>query len=73
MKIELSVQGMHCDGCVKRVANLLAKVEGVEAPEVSLGHASFEADDEASAEAARAALEKAGYGVAPGGPSGGAG
>lgn len=73
MKIELSVQGMHCDGCVKRVANLLAKVEGVDAPEVSLGHASFEADDEASAEAARAALVKAGYTVAQGGPSGGAG
>jgi copper chaperone len=69
MKVELSVQGMHCDGCVKRVANLLAKVEGVDAPEVSLGHASFEADDEACAEAARAALVKAGYAVEPSGAS----
>jgi copper chaperone CopZ len=63
MKVVFAVEGMHCDGCVRRVKNLLSKVEGVASAEVSLGEASLEAASSSAEEAARAALVKAGYGV----------
>jgi copper chaperone CopZ len=38
MKIELTIDGMHCSGCVKSVTNALSSVSGVESVEVDLDH-----------------------------------
>lgn len=35
-KIELAVSGMHCNGCVQSVKNVLEKIEGVESASVEL-------------------------------------
>ena len=35
-EIVLKIEGMHCDGCVKRVKNVLQKMEGIEDVDVSL-------------------------------------
>jgi copper chaperone CopZ len=37
--IELKIEGMHCDGCVRRVTALLKKVEGAEVEQVVVGAA----------------------------------
>jgi copper chaperone CopZ len=56
---------MHCDGCVRRVKTLLGKVDGIGSIDVRIGGATIEVPDDASAAAAVATLEKAGYKVAP--------
>lgn len=35
-KIELKIEGMHCEGCSKRLTKVLNNVEGVNFAEVSL-------------------------------------
>ncbi len=35
-KIELKIEGMHCEGCSKRLTKVLSNVEGVNFAEVSL-------------------------------------
>jgi copper chaperone len=42
--IKLSIDGMHCDGCVRRVTNALAAVEGVRVESVQVGAATVTAD-----------------------------
>lgn len=37
--VRLSIEGMHCDGCVRRVANALTGVEGVRVESVEVGSA----------------------------------
>lgn len=46
-KVELKVDGMTCDGCVRSVERKLSKVAGVESARVDLaaGKASVEYDD----------------------------
>jgi copper chaperone CopZ len=66
MKLELAIDGMHCDGCVRRVKNLLGKVAGVASADVSLGKATLELTDAKVEASVRATLEKAGYGVGAG-------
>lgn len=72
MKVELVVEGMHCDGCVRRVKALAGKVSGVSAPEVALtpdagkpnmGRVAAEVADATAASALGEALTKAGYTV----------
>jgi copper chaperone CopZ len=48
MKLELTIDGMHCGGCVRRVALALQKVEGVEAEtvQVEIGSARVNYDAE---------------------------
>ena len=36
MKINLKVEGMHCESCVKRIENVLGKVKGIENFKVNL-------------------------------------
>jgi copper chaperone CopZ len=62
MKHDLSIQGMHCDRCVSRVKALLGKVPGLTVGEVTIGHASIDADTDAQAEACEV-LARAGYQV----------
>lgn len=35
-KIEIKVEGMHCEGCSKRLTKVLSNIDGVENVEVSL-------------------------------------
>ena len=35
-KIEIKVEGMHCEGCSKRLTKVLSNVDGVSFAEVSL-------------------------------------
>ncbi len=35
-KIELKIEGMHCEGCSKRLTKVLSNVEGVNFAEISL-------------------------------------
>lgn len=42
--IQLSIEGMHCEACVRRVANALAAVEGVRVDSVEVGSATVLAD-----------------------------
>ena len=66
MKLELAIDGMHCDGCVRRVKNLLGKLAGVSSADVSLGKATLELTDAAIEPSVVATLTKAGYGVQQG-------
>jgi len=42
--IQLSIEGMHCDGCVRRVTNALSAVEGVRVSSVQVGSAEVTMD-----------------------------
>jgi copper chaperone CopZ len=42
--IKLSIEGMHCDGCVRRVTNALNSVEGIRIDSVQVGSATVTAD-----------------------------
>ena len=48
--MKVAIEGMHCDGCVRRVRQALEKVDGVEVSRVEVGSAEVAAD--ASHEAA---------------------
>lgn len=63
-KLELKVEGMTCDGCVRSVERKLSKVSGVESARVDLGagKATVEYDDSrAQADQLIAAVEQIGY------------
>jgi copper chaperone len=46
MKLNLTIDGMHCGGCVKRVTLALEKLEGVEPLKVEVGSASVNYDED---------------------------
>jgi copper chaperone CopZ len=43
--LRLSIDGMHCGGCVTRVTNALKKVDGVEVRSVEVGSAEVMLDE----------------------------
>jgi len=45
-QLELAIEGMHCDGCVRRVTAALSKVEGVQVEKVEVGSARVQLDTE---------------------------
>jgi copper chaperone len=62
--IELKVEGMDCDGCVKSVTRMLSSVPGVQQVDVSLAEARAKVTfDPAQANVAqmKKAVERAGY------------
>lgn len=62
--VDLKVEGMDCEGCVKSVTRMLCGVPGVVAVEVSLAAASARVTyDPAKADLAqmKRAVERAGY------------
>jgi copper chaperone len=62
--IELKVEGMDCDGCVKSVTRMLSSVAGVQSVDVSLAAARAKVTyDPAKASVAqmKKAVERAGY------------
>jgi copper chaperone len=58
----MAIEGMHCDGCVRRVTRALERIPGAEVIEVRIGAARLRTDDSAQAVAA---LAKAGYTAYP--------
>jgi copper chaperone len=42
--LKLSIEGMHCGSCVRRVAAALARVDGVEVGSVEVGSAEMTFD-----------------------------
>jgi copper chaperone len=60
--IELTVVGMHCDGCVQRVRAALVEERGIERVDVTIGRVFLEYYPEAIAvEGMRAKVEALGY------------
>lgn len=57
-EITLTIDGMHCGACVKRVTQTLQRVPETEVEEVRIGAARVKSSNEA---AVVAALAKAGY------------
>ena len=65
-KIEIKIEGMHCEGCSKRLTKVLSNVEGVNIAEVSLENklADIEYDETiAKIEDFYEAIEDAGFEV----------
>jgi copper chaperone CopZ len=60
-QITLHIDGMHCGSCVRRVTQAIASAGPYTVEEVRIGAARFETADNASPEAALAALAKAGF------------
>ena len=58
--MNIAIEGMHCQACVKRVRMALEKVEGLTVGDVTIGSAVIHGDAKQQA-AALAAIEKAGY------------
>jgi copper chaperone len=62
--VELKVEGMDCEGCVKSVTRMLSGVPGVQAVDVSLAEARARVTydpAQASVPQMRKAVERAGY------------
>ena len=62
--VELKVEGMDCEGCVKSVTRMLSGVPGVQQVEVSLAQARAKVTYDpvkADVPAMKKAVERAGY------------
>ena len=62
--IRMTIEGMNCDNCRKRVEKALAATEGVEGASVDLARKEATVTGSADAATLKAAVEKAGYKVA---------
>jgi copper chaperone len=58
--MNIAIEGMHCQACVKRVRTALEKVDGVAVRDVAIGSAVVDTDPAHQA-AALEAIQKAGY------------
>ena len=58
--LDITIDGMHCGGCVKRVQDALQKIPGTTAEKVDIGHARVKTDS-APPEIILAALERLGF------------
>ncbi len=62
--LRLSIEGMHCGGCVTRLTNTLRKLDGVEVRQAEVGSAVVSFDEQRiSGEDIAAAVEKIGFQV----------
>jgi copper chaperone len=60
--LTLSIEGMHCGGCIRRVTSALERVKGVEVGSVEVGSAQLTFDPNgASAEEIAAAVDRIGF------------
>jgi len=60
--LTLSIEGMHCEGCVRRVSTALQGVAGVEVDSVEVGSAQITFEpNRTSAEAIAAAVDTIGF------------
>lgn len=59
---KLSIEGMHCDGCVNRVTKALSSVDGVRVDSVMVGAATVTVDPKrVSPEQVAAAVDRIGF------------
>ena len=62
--MHLTIEGMHCGSCVRRVTTALTNVEGVRADEVLVGSATVAYDSlHVHPDVIVKAIEKIGFGV----------
>jgi copper chaperone CopZ len=62
--LKLTIDGMHCGGCVTRLTNTLRKLEGVELRHAEVGAAELDYDEQRlTREDIAAAIEKIGFQV----------
>ena len=61
--ITLHITGMSCNHCLNAVNKALAEVPNLETLSVQIGRAEIRAEDPALVEAAKSAIEDAGYHV----------
>jgi copper chaperone CopZ len=60
--LKLTIAGMSCDHCVRRVEKALARVQGVTVTQVSVGHATVDYNGQPETAAALVqAVDDAGY------------
>ena len=60
--IKLSIEGMHCGACARRVTNALAGVDGVRVDSVEVGSAQVKFDGaKTSADEITAAVDRIGF------------
>jgi copper chaperone len=60
--LTLSIEGMHCDACVRRATTSLQRVAGVELDSVDVGSAKMKFDPEqATSEEIAGALDRIGF------------
>ena len=61
-KLTLSIEGMHCGSCVRRVTAALSGVKGVELGSVQIGSAELKFDpNQASSKEIAAAVDRIGF------------
>jgi len=65
--MKLEVEGMHCGSCVRRLSAALAKVPGANVRSVEIGTVDVDVDDPQAKALVEAAIEKAGFTIAPSG------
>jgi copper chaperone len=63
-RIELKIDGMHCDACVRRVGMLLKRVEGVDVEKVIVGGATVTVGEGVSVAELERAVEGGGFSIA---------
>jgi copper chaperone len=62
--IQLTIEGMHCGSCVRRVTAALTNVEGVRADQVVIGSATVEYDSQRiNPDEIVKAIENIGFGI----------
>lgn len=64
--VKLNVEGMHCEGCSKRLENVLNELEGVESANVSLEEKTADVnynEEEITLEEIKEAIIDAGFEV----------
>jgi copper chaperone len=59
--LRLSIEGMHCGGCIRRVTSALESVKGVKVGSVEVGSAQLTFDPNRSAEEIAAAVDRIGF------------
>ena len=61
MKLNLKIDGMGCEHCIKSVREALQEIEGLEILEVKIGEATVEIKNEELIEVIKERLDDAGY------------
>ena len=59
----LTVSGMHCEGCVSTVRNVIAEVDSAANVEIDLASGRVEVNSDTDQSVIAAAIEDAGYDV----------
>jgi copper chaperone CopZ len=60
--LKISIEGMHCEACVRRVTTALQSVPGVQVGSVEVGSAKLAFDpEEATAQEVAAAVDRIGF------------